>query len=83
MAAHILVVDDHLALRDALRIMLEHPLFGVGFNMDTLATVEKGGGWIDTHNAYLKVGAGLGIPGLVVYLLLIWHVFKAIREAAS
>ena len=64
----------------ALRIMLEHPLFGVGFNMDTLATVEKGGGWIDTHNAYLKVGAGLGIPGLVVYLLLIWHVFKAIRE---
>ena len=46
----------------------------------TLATVEKGGGWIDTHNAYLKVGAGLGIPGLVVYLLLIWHVFKAIRE---
>lgn len=64
----------------AVSIIIENPLFGVGFGQDHLAIGEQGGGWTETHNAFLQVGADLGVPGLLVHLLLIWQVFKGVRQ---
>ncbi len=64
----------------SLNLMIENPLVGVGLGQDVLGWLEKGGGWGKTHNAFLQVGADLGIPAFVVYLLLMWYALKAARQ---
>jgi O-antigen ligase len=66
-------------MRLAVSVILENPVFGVGLGMDILALLEKGVRWGAIHNAFLQIGADLGIPGLIVYVLLIWHVLKGLR----
>lgn len=64
-----------------LTFMLENPLVGVGLGVDTLAYVERGVGWgWETHNALLQVGADLGIPGLLVYVLLVVQSVRGLRR---
>lgn len=65
----------------SLNIMLENPLVGVGLGQDVLGWLEKGGGWGKTHNAFLQVGAELGIPAFLVYIFLMWEVLKAVRQS--
>jgi len=59
----------------AIRLALEHPLFGVGPLMfadeaDVLVRQETGrkSGWQGTHNVYLQVASEAGIPALILYL---------------
>lgn len=68
-------------MRLAVGFMLSNPLLGVGFGMDTLAFVARGAGWVETHNAFLQVGADLGLPGFVVYVLLVWRTVSGVRRS--
>lgn len=67
--------------------MMSHPLFGVGVRNFPVAegTLSKegrlnamgGGGfkWSAAHNSFVEIGAEVGIPGLVLFLLLLGAAF--------
>lgn len=57
--------------------MIEHPL-GIGIGMNNLAVADSGIGWNVIHNAYLQVGAELGVLGFFLYLLLIWKCYQGL-----
>jgi O-antigen ligase len=53
-------------------LVLEHPLIGAGVGMDVLALNElRGAEWLSVHNAYLQYAVDLGLPGLLLFLLLL------------
>jgi O-antigen ligase len=74
-----------------LKIMLQHPVLGVGFGgfkdeyikvageSADIALIR--GGNIDPHNAYLEAGAKLGVVGLLFYLLLIYYAYRDSMKA--
>lgn len=70
---------------DALTILSEHPLMGVGIGQSMVAIVaihnNAADQWVKVHNVYLLVGAELGIPGLCVYVWMIIAVFRALKRA--
>jgi len=53
----------------ALRIIRDHPWFGVGFNNYHLALPRYGGPPIAVHNIYLLIAAETGLTGLFFFLL--------------
>jgi putative inorganic carbon (HCO3(-)) transporter len=55
----------------AVRYVLAHPIVGAGVGMDGLAMREQYGSWQNIHNVYLQYAVGLGLPGLVLFLLLL------------
>jgi O-antigen ligase len=63
------------------QLMLERPLTGFGLNMHALEFPERGLGWQGTHSAFIQIGADLGVPGFLVYLLLIMQLFRGIRQS--
>jgi O-antigen ligase len=61
--------------------MLDHPVVGAGLGMDILALNElRGATWRRVHNAYLNYGVDLGLPGLGLFLLLLWTVIRGVRR---
>ncbi|MBI3029557.1 MAG: O-antigen ligase family protein [Candidatus Rokubacteria bacterium] len=65
----------------AFRSMLENPLIGAGLGMEGLVYVEKGfKGEHVTHSVFLRVGADLGLPGLLVYVLLFVQSLRGLRQ---
>jgi probable O-glycosylation ligase (exosortase A-associated) len=55
----------------ALRWVADNPVVGAGIGQDTLAmNLERGPRWKAMHNVYLEYAVELGLPGLVLYLLL-------------
>jgi len=73
--------------------MTGSPVFGVGVKNFPVAEgtisplarlAERGLGvrWGAAHNSYVQVGAELGIPGLLLFLGVIWCAFKALGRAA-
>jgi putative inorganic carbon (hco3(-)) transporter len=59
-----------------------HPLAGAGLGMNILALNEvRGPTWRMVHNAYLQHAIELGIPGLVLFLLLMRSCFRSAAEA--
>ncbi|HEY3066269.1 MAG TPA: O-antigen ligase family protein [Methylomirabilota bacterium] len=66
-----------------LELIQERPLLGHGLGMNGLAFVERGIGWTGLHNAYLQVGADLGIPALVVFVLLLWRLFQSVNMVSA
>jgi len=66
---------------------LTHPLFGVGpGNFPTaqndlaLSRGESKGLWAETHNTYTQISSEMGIPGLVIYLALLYWCFKPLNS---
>lgn len=61
------------AAKLAVRLMLEHPLTGVGYGQVAgFATSDPRLGFeLDTHNEYLRIGAESGITALILLLCLI------------
>ena len=61
----------------ALATIQAHPLFGVGMGMAGGSLSIKhhlpGAGWIDNH--YLKIGAEVGICGLISFVVLLFTLF--------
>ena len=64
-----------LLLRKSLIFTMQHPLFGVGIGMFTVAdeaySVAAGlpkGQWLGTHNSYTQVSSELGIPAFLFFI---------------
>ena len=71
-------------------VMLDHPLIGVGPAMfpvyyepyaNNIGILVRNDAEREAHNLYLGVGAELGIPGLVVFLLVAFSVVQLLRRA--
>jgi O-antigen ligase len=61
-----------------LELIAERPLLGYGLGMNGLAFVDRGNGWTGLHNAFLQVGADLGVPALIVFMLMVWKLFRGV-----
>ncbi len=56
----------------AARFVLAHPIVGAGVGMNVLAlNEERGPAWKMVHNVYLQLAVDLGLPGLILFLLLL------------
>ena len=71
--------------------MMQHPVLGVGAgNFPTaegtisplIRTTPSGKGikWLQAHNSFVQVGAELGVPGLLFFVLMLSSAFRALRE---
>jgi len=66
----------------AAEFVVDHPLMGAGIGMNILALNEaRGSTWTEVHNVYLEYAADLGLPGLIMFLLLLRAVVKGVGEA--
>jgi len=75
-------------LQNAMRMVQDHPLLGVGLGAYGLANAHYNPalGNLDTHNTYLNILAETGLPGLVLFLALVTSVLRyahAARRRAS
>ena len=64
-------------------IMLENPILGSGAGTFTVAEGlmhQEEGKWSAPHNSFVQVGAELGIPGLVLFILILYHAFATVRK---
>ena len=63
--------------------VLSHPLVGAGIGQNVLAMNEiLGPAWLMVHNAYLEYAIDLGLPGLILYVLLIVASIRSAGQAA-
>lgn len=66
----------------AAKYVVSHPIVGAGVGMDTLALNEvRGPKWKEIHNVYLQYAVDLGIPGLVLFLMLLTGSVRSARYA--
>jgi O-antigen ligase len=67
-----------------LKIMAEHPIFGVGIDGFTtaegLSHKDVGGKWSTAHNSFIQIGAELGVVGLILFCYIIWTSLKGMRK---
>ena len=59
--------------------MLNHPL-GVGLHMNNVLLHDTGYGWNGVHNIYLELGTEIGIPGLIVFIWLLYRLIASMRD---
>jgi O-antigen ligase len=77
MAALESAAQRRLLLIRSLEVIGEHPLFGVGpGNFQVVSGV-----WRETHNSYTQIGSEAGIPGLILFVLILWSAFTNLRRA--
>lgn len=63
----------------AARYIAGHPVMGAGIGMDILALNNlRGARWTKVHDVYLEYGMDLGLPGLLLFLLLMAWCFRAV-----
>jgi O-antigen ligase len=66
----------------AAHFVTEHPIIGAGIGMDVLALNEvRGSWWKQVHNVYLEYAVDLGLPGAVLFLMLLYSVFRAVNSS--
>jgi O-antigen ligase len=66
----------------AAHFVTQHPIIGAGIGMDVLALNEvRGARWKQVHNVYLEYAVDLGLPGAVLFIMLLYSVFKAARSS--
>jgi hypothetical protein len=64
----------------AVDVMLSRPIVGAGLGQGVLALNEaRGPVWSVVHNAYLNYGVDLGVPGLLLFVGLVWVSFRTTR----
>ena len=66
-------------LKDSLRLMVQHPIFGIGPGMFPVVTGE----WRVAHNTYTELGAETGILGLILFVSLLIAVGRRIRKVRN
>jgi len=73
-------------LRDSGNMTLKHPVFGVGMGMfgqiNWEQARERGEPGLAnvTHNTYTQLSSETGIPGLLIFLALLYQSFKALNK---
>lgn len=66
----------------ALEHVAEHPILGAGLGMNILVLNQTvGATWRVVHNTYLEYAVDLGLPGLVLFVLLLFRCWKSARAA--
>lgn len=72
-------------MKAAVRYVAENPLVGAGIGQDILALNEvRGDTWTKVHNVYLEYAVDLGLPGLLLFTLLLgWILRNAVRTVRS
>lgn len=66
----------------ALEYVIFNPIVGAGLGMDVLALNEvRGPTWTILHNVYLQYAVDLGIPGLVLFVMLLRGAVRGARYA--
>lgn len=68
--------------KDGIDLMLSNPLFGVGIGqfVDGLGMSESGI-YLTAHNSFIQIGTELGIPGIIVFVLLLASIVRSCRSA--
>ena len=74
--------DDRIVLwKLTQNVMLENPLLGCGMGQLSNANGRAAGGnWHTAHNAYLQVGAELGVFGLWSFLAMLFFSWRSLRR---
>jgi O-antigen ligase len=66
----------------AIKYTVNNPMIGSGIGNNTLALNEmRGDAWIQVHNVYLVYSVELGLPGLLLFVLLLFFCMKRAKEA--
>jgi O-antigen ligase len=66
----------------AMKYVAGHPLMGAGIGQNILALNEtRGATWTLVHDVYLEYAVDLGLPGLVLFLLLLRAIARGLRKA--
>jgi putative inorganic carbon (hco3(-)) transporter len=66
----------------AVGYVAQHPVVGAGVGNDVLAMNEaRGSTWLEIHNVYLQYAVELGMPGLILFLMLVTACIRSAREA--
>ena len=74
-------MQDMLA---AAKYIGNHPLVGAGIGQDVLALNEvRGVTWTKVHNVYLEYAVDLGLPGLGLFLLLLYWILRNIYQVMN
>jgi O-antigen ligase len=60
----------------SLKLTATHPLFGVGPGQFENITQT----WFLTHNTYTQLSSEVGIPGLILFVLILRQVFRNLRD---
>ncbi len=55
----------------AYRATMDHPLFGLGLNCWILVAERYAGDPHEPHNAWLKTSVEIGVPGLMIYAIIV------------
>ena len=56
----------------ALQLISRHPVVGAGLGQNMLAlNQERGKRWTEVHNVYLQYAVDLGLPGLLLFVILL------------
>ena len=59
---------------------LANPILGAGFGMNTVAlNEERGAFWKAVHNVYLQIAVELGLPGLLIFVLLLIGTIRSVH----
>lgn len=66
-----------MLLKKSIAVTFEHPIFGVGpGNFDVSSGV-----WRVTHNTYTQMSSETGLPGFILYMMMIWCAWMNLRRA--
>jgi O-antigen ligase len=63
-------------LKQSLTIMTQHPLFGIGPGNFPSYTET----WVVAHNSYAELGAETGVPGVFLFVLMLFLSLRKIRR---
>lgn len=74
--------------------MMGAPVFGVGANAFPVAegtlsplaarqAIGEGLKWSEAHNSFVQIGAELGIPGLLIFLTMLFYAFRTLSRIAG
>lgn len=69
-------------MKAAAHYAMYHPLIGAGLGMDILALNQvRGPTWTKVHDVYLQYAVELGLPGLLLFLLLLRECHRCVAQA--
>src|SRR6185437_3589419 len=66
-------------LMESIRVTLQHPIFGVGPGNFQAYTKS----WHVTHNTYTELSSETGIPGLALFLTILYFTFRNLKAVGK